>query len=218
MSKIAVLTSGGLDSSILLADLSKTSRTHPIYVRSGLRWENEELKALHNFIDSIGNSQISDIVVLSLDAQSIYGHTHWSVKGAVPNYDAPDQDVYLPGRNIILIGLATVWASLNNVDTIFLGSLKGNPFTDATDEFIKNYTDVLNSGLKNEIAIKAPYREKNKVELIQEFQHLPLDKTMTCIQPINMIHCNSCNKCKERRQAFEDAGIQDTTKYNRKAI
>ena len=32
----------------------------------------------------------------------------------VPEYDAPDETVYIPGRNIILITLAAIWCSLND--------------------------------------------------------------------------------------------------------
>ena len=214
MNEIAVLTSGGLDSAILLADLATSNKIHPIYVRSGLRWENEEINSLQNFIDAINNPLISEIVTLSIDGSSLYGKTHWSIQGQVPAYDAPDEQVYIPGRNFILIGLAAIWCSSHNISSIFLGSLKGNPFADATDQFLNDYSKILKYGLNKDISVQTPYKEKNKVELIRKFKHLPLDKTMTCMQPVGMIHCNACNKCKERRDAFEQAGIQDKTKYN----
>ena len=87
-----------------------------------------------------------------------------------------------------------------------------------TDNFIKDYSEILKIGLNKDISVQAPYRGKNKIELIKEFKHLPLDKTMTCMQPVGVIHCNACNKCKERRDAFEKAGIQDRTKYNNEEI
>ncbi|MEG3594298.1 MAG: 7-cyano-7-deazaguanine synthase [Chloroflexota bacterium] len=214
MNEIAVLTSGGLDSAILLADLAKSNKTRPIYVRSGLRWENEEISSLQSFIETINNPLISEIVTLSIDGSSLYGKKHWSLCGEVPAYDEPDENVYIPGRNLILVGLAAIWCSSHNISSIFLGSLKGNPFTDATDNFIKDYSEILKIGLNKDISVQAPYRGKNKIELIKEFKHLPLDKTMTCMQPVGMIHCNACNKCKERRDAFEKAGIEDKTKYN----
>ena len=214
MNEIAVLTSGGLDSSILLADLARTNKTHPIYIRSGLRWENEEIDSLHNFIDDINNPFISKIVTLSIDGPSLYGQKHWSLEGEVPQYDAPDEQVYLPGRNIILIGLAAIWCSSRNISSIFLGSLKDNPFPDATGQFINDYSEILKCGLNKNISIHAPYRGKNKIELIQDFKYLPLNKTMTCMQPVGMIHCNACNKCKERRDSFTQACVEDKTKYN----
>ena len=191
MNEIAVLTSGGLDSAILLADLATSNKTYPIYVRSGLRWENEEINSLQSFIDTVDNPLICPIVTLSIDGPSLYGKKHWSMQGKVPAYDAPDEHVYIPGRNFILIGLAAIWCSEHNISSIFLGSLKGNPFADATDKFIKDYSKILKHGLNKDISVQAPYKEKNKVELIREFKQLPLDKTMTCMQPVGMIHCLS---------------------------
>ena len=154
MNEIAVLTSGGLDSAILLADLAKSNKTRPIYVRSGLRWEDEELNSLQNFIDAINNPCISEIVTLSIDGSSLYGQKHWGLQGQVPTYDAPDEHVYLPGRNFILIGLAAIWCSSNNISSIFLGALKGNPFADATDQFINDYSKILKYGLNKDISLQ----------------------------------------------------------------
>jgi 7-cyano-7-deazaguanine synthase in queuosine biosynthesis len=27
------------------------------------------------------------------------------------------------------------------------------------------------------------------------------------------MHCGDCNKCRERREAFRDAGVEDRTRY-----
>ena len=45
-----LLASGGLDSSILLADLARNALVFPIYVTMGLMWEKEEKIALEAFI------------------------------------------------------------------------------------------------------------------------------------------------------------------------
>jgi len=28
-----------------------------------------------------------------------------------------------------------------------------------------------------------------------------------------LVHCGDCNKCRERREAFHDAGVEDRTRY-----
>ena len=49
-STIGVLMSGGLDSSVLVAELLRQAhRVQPFYVRSGLYWEREELAAVRAF-------------------------------------------------------------------------------------------------------------------------------------------------------------------------
>ena len=65
MNSIAVLTSGGLDSSALLADEAKTAQVYPIYVRCGLAWEEEEKKALDRFLKALNSPNVKPVTTLS---------------------------------------------------------------------------------------------------------------------------------------------------------
>src|SRR5262245_48394692 len=121
MDRIAVLTSGGLDSCVLLADLATKADVFPLYVEFGLAWEVEEQKALRAFIAALpvasagSSGHAAALEVLQLPVRSIYGK-HWSTTGeGVPASDAPDIDVYLPGRNVLLIGLTAVWCAVQDV-------------------------------------------------------------------------------------------------------
>jgi len=42
---------------------------------------------------------------------------------------------------------------------------------------------------------------------------VPLELTLSCMQPIDGIHCGRCSKCRERREAFSEAGVVDPTRY-----
>src|SRR5271163_437355 len=118
----------------------------PIYVRCGLAWEEEEIHALQAFVDALKNPNVQSITVLSAPAASLYG-THWSITGArVPAADEPDENTYLPGRNILLISLSAIWCSTHGVSRIAIGSLGSNPFPDATPEFFEGFSKVLSSG------------------------------------------------------------------------
>ena len=62
MKKIAVLTSGGLDSCVLLADLARYAEVWPLYVRAGLVWEDEERRAIQRFIDALDSPNVRPLV------------------------------------------------------------------------------------------------------------------------------------------------------------
>ncbi|MSQ14184.1 MAG: 7-cyano-7-deazaguanine synthase, partial [Dehalococcoidia bacterium] len=170
MDSVAVLASGGLDSAVLLADLSQRSVVFPVYVRQGLAWELQEQRALRAFLEAQGNDRVKPLVTLSVPVREMYGD-HWSLTGrGVPDADAPDIKVFLPGRNILLISLAAVWCSVNDVSRIAIGSLGGNPFPDATPEFFADLARVLSTGLGHSVAVEAPYRGLHKEDLIARFR------------------------------------------------
>ena len=213
MDRIAVLSSGGLDSCVLLADLATSAEVFPIYIRFGLAWEDEEQKAVRAFIQALGQPGIPPLDVLELPIQGVYGR-HWSTTGeGVPASDAPDIDVYLPGRNVLLIGLTAVWCAIHSVSKIAIGSLDENPFPDATPEFFSEYSRLLSGALSHPIEVIAPYRGLHKQDLIKRYSDLPLELTLTCMSPRDRAHCGACNKCFERQQAFLRAGVEDQTRY-----
>ena len=80
--------------------------------------------------------------------RDVYPATHWAIRGEPPAYDTPDEDVYLEGRNIVLLaeggGLHGARAS---IDRLLIGPLAGNPFPDATPEFFDADARALSLGL-----------------------------------------------------------------------
>ena len=211
--KIAVLASGGLDSSVLIAQMASDAAVFPIYVQCGLAWEEVELRILRSFLDALNNPKVHPITVLSASAAALYG-SHWSVTGVrIPAADEPDENTFLPGRNILLISLAAIWASMNDVSRIAIGSLGGNPFPDASPQFFNALGTVLSTGLDHKVVIEAPMRGLHKEDIIRRFKELPLELTLTCMDPNDGRHCGRCNKCHERRTAFQRAGVVDRTVY-----
>jgi 7-cyano-7-deazaguanine synthase len=213
MDRIAVLASGGLDSSLLVADLARKVEVFPIYIQCGLLWEAMEREALQSFLAALNNPGVKPVTTLSAATRAMYGE-HWSLSGqAIPGLEEPDDAVFLPGRNILLIGLAAVWCSMHGVSRIAIGTLRGNPFPDATPEFFRDFTRILSAGLDYDVQVEAPYRALHKSEVLKRFSKLPLELTLTCMAPKNGRHCGRCNKCGERRRAFQQADVPDRTVY-----
>jgi 7-cyano-7-deazaguanine synthase len=213
---IAVLISGGLDSCILLWDLSrKYRRVYPLYIRSGLRWEAVELYWLRRFLKAIPDwtNSSQKTTILNLPVGDLY-HSHWSLTGVhIPDYQSDDLSVYLPGRNFLLLAKAALFCSMNHIKALALGPLKGNPFPDSTGTFFRAFEKAASSGLDYPISILTPYRRLRKEEVIRKGQSLPLELTFSCIHPSEKYHCGLCNKCAERQKAFKRAGIPDKTIY-----
>jgi 7-cyano-7-deazaguanine synthase len=211
---LAVLVSGGLDSAILLAEaLRDAAAVHPLYVRHGLAWEHAELDHLRRFLDAVAAPALRPLQVLEMPVADLYG-THWSLTGRdVPDADSPDEAVFLPGRNVLLLAKAMLWCHLHGVPVVALAPLESNPFPDATPEFFEAYQDIVNRGIGGAVGVLRPYAGLHKVEVLRRDRGLPLEWTFSCIRPADGRHCGRCNKCAERRRAFADAGLADPTAY-----
>jgi 7-cyano-7-deazaguanine synthase len=42
---------------------------------------------------------------------------------------------------------------------------------------------------------------------------VPLELTLSCMNPGGGLHCGQCSKCRERRDAFREADVDDPTQY-----
>ena len=212
---IAVLTSGGVDSAILVAESTAThSAVHPLYIRTGLAWEKVELEHLHRFLAAIARPALKPLQVLDLPVADLYGQ-HWSITGSeVPDADSPDEAVYLPGRNVLLLAKAMIWCRLHKVGLLAMGLLKSNPFPDATPEFFAAYESSVNLATGGHVHLLRPYVDLTKRQVLERARELPLEWTFSCIQPVAGRHCGRCNKCAERRRAFAEAGLTDRTVYD----
>ena len=213
---VAVLCSGGLDSVVLATDLATTAPVHPIYVASGLAWEAQERAMLERAL-ACGSERgrVAPLHVLDASVRDVYAPTHWSLTGTPPAWDTPDEDVYLVGRNVVLLGKAAVYCALRHIGRIALGPLAGNPFPDATTEFYEVMARALSIGLAHPIAIETPYRTWHKPDVIRRGHALgaPMALTLSCMNPLDGIHCGACSKCRERHDAFIEALGHDPTAY-----
>ncbi len=210
---IGVLLSGGLDSSILLGMLAAQGRrVQPLYVRSGLFWEAEELRAVGCFLQALASPRILDLAILELPVRDLYDQ-HWSVTGdETPGASTPDDAVYLPGRNLLLLVKTGLWCKLHGLRQLALGVLGTNPFADATPAFFGHLEAALDCYPPEPLEIVRPLAGMSKRQVMEMGRGFPLAMTFSCIAPCHGLHCGRCNKCAERKAAFALIG-KDPTQY-----
>ena len=216
----AVLFSAGLDSAVLLAAALADGPAHPVYVQAGLAWEAQELEAAERLLSTPLYRNAAAMATLAVDMRDVYPASHWAVRGEAPGFDTPDEDVYLEGRNLILLSKAAVFMARRVGQpaarvTLRLGPLAGNPFPDATPEFFATLASAISLGLGSQIDIETPFAAMRKSEVIRRGCELgvPLELTMSCMNPKDGAHCGRCSKCRERKDAFREAGVRDPTVY-----
>lgn len=214
-----MLASGGLDSSVLLAEYArKGRRVFPIYIRAGLRWERAEIATLRKFIAALGRHNIEAVAVLDFPTLDIT-RDHWSVTGkAVPGFRAALASNYLPGRNLSLLAKAAMFCARNRIGEIAMAPLKSNPFPDARPEFFRAFERAVKLGMELPLRVLTPFEGLEKSCVIRKGRALPLELTLSCANPRGALHCGMCTKCAERVQGFRDAQVPDPTRYARKPL
>jgi 7-cyano-7-deazaguanine synthase len=215
----AVLFSGGLDSAVLLAEEATKGDIQPVYVTVGLAWEAAE-RAMVDRLLAVApfDGHVRPLAALRVDMRDVYDATHWAVQGRPPSYHTPDEDVYLPGRNVILLAKAGVFCAAAHLGRIVIGTLDHNPFPDATPKFRSAMASALTIGLAHTLEVDAPYADTSKAEVIARGAVLgvPFELTLSCMNPVGRspaLHCGTCSKCRERHDAFLESGISDPTTY-----
>ncbi len=181
-------------------------------------WLNRFLQTLEStgLGDDAGGGGLEPLVTLDVPAADLYGD-HWSLTAEdPPGAASPDEDVYLPGRNILLLAKAGVLAAVRGCRAVVMGPLAANPFPDGTPAFFDAMGRALGigMGLDRPLPVLTPFAGLSKADVVRRGADLPLELTFSCLAPVDGVrHCGACNKCAERRRGFREAGIEDPTAY-----
>jgi 7-cyano-7-deazaguanine synthase len=215
--RIAVLASGGLDSSVMLGQIARRGRhVFPVYIRAGLRWEPDELRTLRRFVRALGLENVEPVTMLRLPMGDLAGD-HWSMTGRkVPGYNAALASNYILGRNLSLLSKAAIFCARNRIGEIAMAPLESNPFPDARPEFFRAFARAVELGVGIRLRIRTPFAGLSKAEVVRRGAGMPLELTVSCARPRGNLHCGACTKCAERVEGFLEAGAADPTLYARK--
>ena len=130
---------------------------------------------------------------------------------------------YVPARNTIFLAHALSYAEVLEADTIFTGVnvLDYSGYPDCRPEYIEAFERVANLATKrgvegHNLIIETPLINLTKVEIIQLGTDLgvPYNLTSSCYDPSpDGKACGKCDSCLLRKQGFQDAGVEDPTRY-----
>lgn len=221
MKRAVILLSGGLDSVTALA-IAK-SQGYECYTLSfnyGQRHESEliasvKLSALYGAVEH---------KVINIDLRSIGGSALTDEKLDVPEQEQKGIPItYVPARNTVFLSIALGWAEVLNAQAIYVGvnAVDYSGYPDCRPDFIAAFETLANLATKagvegNKLSIQAPLINMTKAQIIQQGINLGVDysQTVSCYQADNDGKaCGRCDSCRLRRQGFEQAGIDDPTRY-----
>lgn len=127
---------------------------------------------------------------------------------------------YIPARNLIFYGLAAYYAELDAVRYVVGGHNGTDPdsFPDAGRPFFELLNHVYRLSLWSydttplEVVMPLAGMSKEEVVRMGAALHVPFEATWSCYWDRD-VHCGTCASCRERRDAFAAAGIEDPLPY-----
>ncbi len=222
MSKAVILLSGGLDSTTVLA-IAK-SQGYDCYALS-FDYGQKQRSELESSISIAKKSNVIEHRIMKISLSDIGGSALTDQSIDVPKYSDSDEIpiTYVPARNTIFLSFALAWAEVVNCQTIFIGvnALDYSGYPDCRPEFIEAFEDMANLATKqsvegDRIQIKTPLISMTKAEIIKKGLGLGVDysETTSCYDANTLGEaCGECDACVLRKIGFENANVQDPTRY-----
>lgn len=122
----------------------------------------------------------------------------------------------VPFRNGIMLSIAIGIAESNHLKKVLIANHGGDHtiYPDCRDSFIKAMNQASIEGTFVNIEISAPYTHLSKGDIaaIGKKLHLDYTETWSCYKG-NEQHCGVCGTCIERKEALNEAQIEDKTVY-----
>lgn len=226
MKKAVVLSSGGLDSTTVMAVAA--SQGFSIYALSfdyGQR-HSVELEAAGKVAEYY---RAEKHMVLKLDMEKIGG------SALTDNIDVPKNRsshemsshipvTYVPARNTIFLSYALAWAEVIFSSDIFIGvnAVDYSGYPDCRPEYIESFEKMARLATKAGVEggvlnIHTPIIKMTKVEIIRMGLGLGVDYSMThsCYDPSpEGVSCGRCDSCSLRLEGFRQAGAKDPLRYS----
>ena len=222
--KLAVVFSGGLDSTVLLHEVHKLGKVGAVVtVDYGQRHVCEVLAA-----DAVLHAMhLQDLHVVAelpnLGAAIGRSSSQCNHRLPVPHGHYQDETMrttVVPNRNMILLAIALGVAIDRGCIGVAYGAHAGDHaiYPDCRLEFVGAMKLAANLCHYEPLYLEAPYGRFKKWEIVKRGADLgvPFHLTWSCYEgaarPIEK-HCGRCGACVERREAFLDAGVADPTEY-----
>jgi 7-cyano-7-deazaguanine synthase len=215
-----IVLSGGMDSCVVTAMARHEGYDLALlHLNYGQRTEARELKAFHDIANyyNIDKRLVVDIGYLAaIGGSSLTDKSMAVEEREVDKADLPS--TYVPFRNANILSIATSWAEVLGVGTIFIGAVEDDSsgYPDCTEIFYDKFNALLAVGLSKDkkIQVATPVLHMTKAEIAQKGVELgaPLHLSWSCYQGETEA-CGVCESCRLRLRGFEQAGLKDPIRY-----
>ncbi|CAI8981862.1 7-cyano-7-deazaguanine synthase QueC [Pseudomonas zeae] len=201
--KAVVVFSGGQDSTTcLIQALNLYDEVHCLTFDYGQR-HRQEIEVAKQLAETLGVTAhkvldatlLNELAISSLTRDNIPIPGISSAPGSVPS-------TFVPGRNILFLTLAAVYAYQVQAHTVITGVCETDfsGYPDCRDEFVKALNKAVALGMDYQLKIETPLMWLTKAEtwaLADAYKQLNLVRyqTLTCYNGILGSGCGNCDAC-----------------------
>jgi len=215
-----VLTSGGLDSAVCLAEAALRFDVAVLHINYGQRTESRELRAFHELADHYGITSrlVADISYLKEIGGSSLVEEGLPVEKGLPTGDGSVPSTYVPFRNAHIMCVGVSWAEVTGAEALFIGAVQedGSGYPDCREEFYRLFGAAVDAGTRPDtnIVIHTPLIALDKEAIVRRGVELgvPLHLTWSCYTESEEA-CGVCESCLLRLRGFARAGLKDPIAY-----
>lgn len=216
MKKDALMVlSGGMDSVTMLYEYASTIDLAVNFVY-GSNHNERELEMARYHCQKLG----IELVEIALPfIGELFNSSLLEGAETVPDadYDFDNmKSTVVPFRNGIMLAAAAGLAESRGLSAVMIANHSGDHaiYPDCRDGFIKAMSKAIAEGTYEHIELRAPYTLLSKSQIVEHGKLYGVDYGMTysCYKG-GEIHCGTCGTCRERKQAFAEAGLADPTSY-----
>ena len=212
-----VVFSGGMDSTTALWwAMREFEAVSAVSFSYGAKHNARELAAA----DAICRKLLIPRLEIPLDF--IGKHFHSSLLksgGAIPEGAYNEENMastVVPFRNGIMLAAAAGLAEDSGCSALILGNHSGDHaiYPDCRPEFIDGMAQAIEAGTGGKVKLLSPFCRMTKGQIAKLGAGLGVDYSLTwsCYNGRDK-HCGKCGTCRERKDAFREAGLPDPTVY-----
>lgn len=216
--KAVVVFSGGLDSTVLLAQcLQEYPTVSAIHFMYGSSHTTRETEAANVICAKLG-VEIQNITLPFIP----WGFKSGLLSGDIPDGHYEDESMkktIVPFRNGIMLSIAAGLVACDEEAVDLCIAVHAGDHTiypDCRVEFIDDMRRALLRGTNELITLSAPFLNYGKADIVIRGRGVraPMELSWSCYKGGEK-HCGVCGTCVERKEAFAVADVVDPTVYGK---
>lgn len=217
MSRLLLVVSGGVESSVLmaLAAQKQSTKVHALFFDYGQKTVDQEEAAIERLSRLYGIHWERAVLELPWMKEHLLGDAAQFALASKSRIRKNNSAHIVEYRNLAFLGVAANYAAVLGATRIWAGfdyvSGRSGCAADKSPAFVGAFNRTLQVSKRGRVPkVEAPLQGNSKAKTIRKGLSLkvPFIQTWSCYNE-GVFHCGRCGSCVSRIQGFEELGLKD---------